>query len=291
MIATDTVITLPQSRKRPMTGAERAKAYRQRKKQEPAESRPDFDPILAPVTPEIEPAPAAITPLPVTTVTTVTAESPRFIGPYPASLFLTFAALALAGVGITMNGWFARSLGSSDIAGTLFLAIGSASDAAALALPSVAARLWRSGQRASAAMGWGVFAVTFVFAVTAGIGFASTNIADITMARAGRVTPAVETARAALQDAMTSRNHECTSGTGKFCRAREDAVAREKLDVAMFEVASVADPQVVATTRLVTWISAGVIKPTPDDFSMVRLMLLALLPQCAGLFLMVGRAK
>jgi hypothetical protein len=33
--------------------------------------------------------------------------------------------------------------------------------------------------------------MTFVFAVTAGIGFASTNIADVTLARASRTTPAV----------------------------------------------------------------------------------------------------
>ncbi|MBV8698728.1 MAG: hypothetical protein JO052_12845, partial [Bradyrhizobium sp.] len=41
-----------------------------------------------------------------------------------APVLLSIAALALAGVGITMNGWFARSLGSSDVAGWLFLAVG-----------------------------------------------------------------------------------------------------------------------------------------------------------------------
>src|SRR5262245_58060222 len=34
-----------------------------------------------------------------------------------ASIFLVIAALALAAVGITINGWFARSLGASDAAG------------------------------------------------------------------------------------------------------------------------------------------------------------------------------
>src|SRR5262249_24211954 len=38
-----------------------------------------------------------------------------------APLLLSTAAFALAAVGITINGWFARSLGSSDIAGWLFL--------------------------------------------------------------------------------------------------------------------------------------------------------------------------
>jgi hypothetical protein len=37
---------------------------------------------------------------------------------------LQIAAMALAAVGITMNGWFARSFGSTDTAGWLFLVIG-----------------------------------------------------------------------------------------------------------------------------------------------------------------------
>jgi hypothetical protein len=42
--------------------------------------------------------------------------------------------------------------------------------------------------------------MTFVFAVTAGIGFASVNIAGVTMgARASRATPAVTKAQAALK--------------------------------------------------------------------------------------------
>ena len=41
-----------------------------------------------------------------------------------APLLLRIAALALAVVGITMNGWYGRSLGSSEAAGWLFLAVG-----------------------------------------------------------------------------------------------------------------------------------------------------------------------
>src|SRR5579859_1463009 len=141
-----------------------------------------------------------------------------------ASVLLSIAALALATVGITINGWFARSLGSSDIAGWLFLAVGVAADLVALVMPSCAAGLWQSGQRATALVGWAVWLMTFVFAVTAGIGFASTNISDVTMARASRVTPAIAGAQAALNDAMAARDRECKSGVGKFCREREAAV-------------------------------------------------------------------
>src|SRR6516165_4325134 len=71
-----------------------------------------------------------------------------------------------------MNGWFARSLGSSDAAGWLFFAIGVASDLVALVVPSCAARLWQARHRATSLAGWVVWAMTFAFAVTAGIGFA-----------------------------------------------------------------------------------------------------------------------
>jgi hypothetical protein len=67
-------------------------------------------------------------------------------------------------------------------------------------------------------MGWGVFVGTFVFAVTAGIGFASVNIADVSLARAGRVTPRVTAAQNALRDAQAARDRECKGGVGKFCR-------------------------------------------------------------------------
>ena len=208
-----------------------------------------------------------------------------------APVLLTTAALALAAVGITINGWFARSLGSSDVAGWLFLAVGVAADLVALVLPSCAAGLWQGGQRATALVGWSVWLMTFAFAVTAGIGFASTNISDVTLARASRVTPAVASAQAALTDAMAARDRECKGGVGKFCREREAAVAerRQLLDSAMTSVGQTADPQTDAAIKLVTWGTRGLLRPGPEDFAMLRLILLALLPQIGGILLMVGR--
>jgi len=206
-------------------------------------------------------------------------------------ILLLVAALALGGAGITMNGWFARSLGSSDVASWLFLAIGAAADLVALAMPSCAAGLWRSGHRATAFVGWAVWLMTFVFAVTSGIGFASTNIADATLARASRVTPAVMTAQSALSDAMAARDRECKGGVGKFCREREAAVAerRQILDSAVTSVGQTADPQTDAAIKVVSWVSRGTLRPAADDFIMLRLVLLALLPQIGGILLMVGR--
>ena len=209
-----------------------------------------------------------------------------------ASIFLLVAAVALAAVGITTNGWFARSLGSSDIAGWLFFAIGVAADLVALVMPVCAAALWQAGQRATSLAGWAVWAMTFVFAVTAGIGFASVNITDVTAARAARVTPVVMAAQSALSDAMSARDRECGRGVGKFCRERETAVAerRQILDTAMASVGQTADPQTDAAIKLVAWVTHGMVRPSGDDFAMLRLVLLALLPQIGGILLMVSRS-
>jgi hypothetical protein len=208
-----------------------------------------------------------------------------------APVLLTTAALTLSAVGIAINGWFARSLGSSEIAGWLFLAVGVAADLAALILPSSSAGLWLAGQRATALVGWALWLVTFIFAVTAGVGFASTNIADVGLARASRTTPSVTTAQGALADAMAARDRECKGGVGKFCREREAAVAerRQLLDSAMTSVGQAADPQTDAAIKLVAWGSGGMLRPAPEDFAMLRLILLALLPQIGGVLLMVGR--
>jgi hypothetical protein len=208
-----------------------------------------------------------------------------------ARVLLTTAALALSAVGIAINAWFAQSLGSSPFAGWLFLAVGVAADLAALVLPSAAAGLWHTGQRATALAGWVVWLITFVFAVTAGIGFAATNISDVTLSRASRATPAVTSAQATLADAMAARDRECKGGVGKFCREREALVAerRQLLDAAMTSVGQAADPQTDAAIKLVAWISRGIMRPAPEDFAMLRLILLALLPQIGGMLLLIRR--
>jgi hypothetical protein len=207
-----------------------------------------------------------------------------------APALLTTAALVLSSVGIAINGWFALSLGASEVAGWLFLAIGVAADLAALVLPAAAAGLWHTGQRVTALVGWVVWFGTFVFAVTAGIGFASSNISDSILMRASRVTPAVTSTQAALADAMSARDRECKI-VGKFCREREAAVAEQRrlLDAAMTRVAQTADPQTDAAIKLVAWISRGMLRPVPEDFAMLRLSLLALLPQIGRMLLLISR--
>lgn len=304
-----TASTIPQHEaRRPKTAAERQRAYRQRKRQQRqtalatvlpeavAEVLPSDQSVASavalPVTPDVTPVTLAVA-LPFTDVTHVT-ESHRHVtsGP-PVRHGLTAAALALAGVGVTMNGWFARSLGSTDLAGWLFLAVGVASDLVALAVPPTAVQLWQARRWATAAVAWLVWSISFLFAVASGIGFASVNIADVTLTRASRVTPAVTIAQDALRDAVASRNRECIGGVGRFCREREQAVTERQraLDAALSSVEHAADPQTDAAIKIVAWLSAGTAKPAADGFAMLRLMLLALLPQIGGILLMIGRAR
>lgn len=278
----------------------RASKPRQRKtevvKSEPLDDFDDFADFSESLIPveylprDAEPAKSLIAPSPSHTAQPSSRVRPS--GRTIASLVLAGAAFTLAAVGVTTNGWFARSLGSSDIAGWLFLAIGVAADMAALVTPLCAARLWSIGQRAASCAGWVVWAVTFVFAVIAGIGFASVNITDVMAERASRATPAVTAAQSALNDAMSARDRECGRGLGKYCREREAEVAerRQVVDSVMASVRQTADPQTDAAIKIVAWLSYGMLRPSGDDFAMLRLILLALLPQMGGILLMVSRS-
>lgn len=260
-----------------------------------ADVTPGAPAVTLPVTANLTPGAPAAT-LPVTAgVTPVTVSHVHATGgQWIRSHGLTAVALALCGVAVTMNALFARSLASTDLSGWLFLALGVAADLVVLTVPSTAAQLWHAGKRVTAVAAWLVLLIASVFAFTGGIGFASLNVADVTLARASRVTPAVTTARAALNDAMAARDRECVSGVGRICREREQLVndRQRVLDAALSSVEHASDPQADVAIKIVTWLSVGRLKPTADDFTMLRLVLVALLPQLGGLLLMIsGRAR
>jgi hypothetical protein len=96
-----------------------------------------------------------------------------------------------------------------------------------------------------------------------------TNISDVTLARASRLTPAVTSAQAQLADAMAARDRERKGGVGKFCREREAEVAerRQFVDSAMAVVGQTADPQTEAAIKLVAWVSHGLLLPAAEDFA------------------------
>jgi hypothetical protein len=79
------------------------------------------------------------------------------------------------------------------------------------------------------------------------------------------------------------------SGVGKFCRAgsvrqRPSSESRNRNSFSQADPRSPAD----AAVSIVAWVSRGMPRPTDDDLAMLRLILLALLPQIGGLMLMVG---
>lgn len=57
----------------------------------------------------------------------------------------------------------------------------------------------------------------------------------------------------------------------------------------MGEVVASADPQTEAAIRVVSWASFGTLRPTENDFAMLRLILFSLLPQIGGIVLLIGR--
>jgi hypothetical protein len=75
-------------------------------------------------------------------------------------------------------------------------------------------------------------------------------------------------------------------------REREAAVneRRQLVDAAMQLVGRAADPQTDAAIRIVAWATHRALQPAGNDFAMLQLVLLALLPQIGGILLMVGRS-
>jgi hypothetical protein len=197
-----------------------------------------------------------------------------------ARIALMCSAFALAATGLAINARFARSLGSTEFAGWLFLAVGVASDIAAFVLPTWALSLprWRS------AAAWALWTVTFGFALLASVGFASLNIADTALARASRSTPAIVDAQLALADAKLARDRECIRVRRPMCQRREDEVVARQGALDAARRAVVADPQTDGAAKLVAW-AFGV----APDLAMLRLALLTLLPQVGGLMLAVAR--
>jgi hypothetical protein len=141
-------------------------------------------------------------------------------------------------------------------------------------------------------------------AMLASVGFASLYMGDTAAARAAivttaattadRRTAAIEAARAAAQAATIARQAECQK-RGPLCRDLEHAeqarmtelAAAIALPLPTAPTIADADPQVTGAVRLATWAGLGV---TATDVGNLRLALMALLPNLAGLILCFGVA-
>jgi hypothetical protein len=203
---------------------------------------------------------------------------------------LTCLACGIAVVGLSNNVWFAHTQGGTETAGTISAALAFVVAGSAFLLPDQIARLAAGRCWFQVLIAAALWSLTFAYELNNSVGFASLNIADITLQRSARSSSAIEEAQRALADAKKARDQECVK-LGPICRERQDAVAdkQKKLEDARKAIADQADPQTKQMAKLVAWLTQGRLAPSADDLAMFRLTLLTLLPQVGGLVLMVAR--
>lgn len=228
---------------------------------------------------------------------------PRIEGPptrwTAGAVFLAGIALAIATLALFVNGQTGWAFGTTPLAAVTFAGLSLAADLLAIALPATAAALWGGRHRVLATTAWAVWMVAAAMATLASLGFAEMHIGDTAAGRQSVITTSaslatqrqdrIEAARLAATAVTRAREAECTR-RGPMCRERE---ADERAALAALNSAvsapvptaapiAGADPQVAAALRLSTWAGMGI---KADDIVNLRLALMALLPNVAGLLL------
>ena len=271
--------------KRDPTSAERARRYRARKRALVTVTHRD-------VTPSTEAIEARVTVMP-----------PRRQVSWSAAL-LVFIALATAALALVINGQSGWRYGTTPLAAVTFAGLALAADLLAIVLPAAAVALWHSGRGGLAASAWTTWGVAASLAALATLGFVELNTADTSAGRQAIVASAtagtdqrnagIAAAQLAVASATKTKEAECQR-RGPLCRDREAderralATLNTAIAVPVPTVATIAapDPQVTAVVRLTTW--AG-FRLAADDVANLRLLLMAALPNIAGLVLCFGLA-
>jgi hypothetical protein len=222
----------------------------------------------------------------------------------PGGTLLVALALAIAGLALIINAQTGWGFGTSPLSAATFAGLAIAADLLAIVLPSTALALWWNRRHLLASAAWATWTVVVTMAMMASVGFASLHLGDTAAARAAIVTSStaaadqrsatIEAARAAADAATKSRLAEC-GRRGPLCRDLEHVEQARMSELAAAIASPVpaaatiadADPQVTATVRLARWVGLGV---TATDISNLRLALMALLPNLAGLVLCFGVA-
>ena len=202
---------------------------------------------------------------------------------------LIILAYSLFVVTLGINATFAFDRASTLPDKILMAVLGIILEAMLFYLPSQASSL--STQRRWVSCGFASILCVFLFAsgLMASLGFASHNLIEVTTIRAERITPAISDAQSNVNAISASRDAECQK-RGPLCRQLEkDATeARARLTDERNKVSVTADPQTTMAAKLIAWVSLERFHPSADDFAMLRLFLLTLLPQLGGLVLMVA---
>jgi hypothetical protein len=114
--------------------------------------------------------------------------------------------------------------------------------------------------------------VTIVITLIATIGFAAVNVTDIV---AGHACAEVLALREAL-------------GTAQRRDVLDADLDRTEAQLARLPAVTAADPQSETATRLVNWATFGVINITANDVNLARVTSMILVPQTAGLVLLLA---
>lgn len=216
-------------------------------------------------------------------------------------LLITLVVAALA-IGINaQTGW---RFGTTLISSATFAGLSVAADMLAITLPTVAVALWLHSRWALASAAWATWTLSLALAVLASIGFVNRHVSDAAATRqaflntAAALTAqrdaAITTAQRAVAAAAKSREAECKV-RGRHCRALEQEEQRRLTELSAAQALPLpaaprladADPQLAGVLRLANW--AG-LRATAGDLSNLRLALMALLPNLAGLLLCFGVA-
>jgi hypothetical protein len=214
-------------------------------------------------------------------------------------LILLGISTAIAALAIGINAQAGWRYGTSPLASVTFAGLSVAADMLALVLPSAAAALWWRGRRGLSACAWATWALAASLATLASLGYASLHINDTAAGRAAIVTTAaaasnqrataIEAAKAAADAATMARAAECQK-RGPKCRDLEHAeqarmtelTAAIALPLPPAVTIADADPQVTGALRLAAWAGLNL---GEMDIANIRLALMGLLPNLAGLVL------
>jgi hypothetical protein len=152
---------------------------------------------------------------------------------------------------------------------------------------------------------WLTWLAVATLATLAALTFSSVNLHDRATARAATISQAaalatqrdsrIATAQTAVATAKQAREAECAI-RGNRCRELEakELMALGTLQEAIASpvpaAATIADavPEISAAVRLARWVGLGA---SAEDFANLRLALMALLPQAAGLVLAFGLCR
>ena len=208
-------------------------------------------------------------------------------------------AVAIGALALAINGQTGWRFGTTTPASVTFAWLALGGDLLVLVLPAAAVALWHARRPVLAASAWTTWTVAAALAALASLGFVELYTSDTAAVRQAIIATSsslgkqhedgIAAAQLAATAAAKAREAECAI-RGQRCRDREgdERVALDALKKAIADPVptvasiSVADPQVAAALRLATWLG---LKPTADDILNLRLALMAILPNVAGLLI------